>query len=148
MRRLLSYAIIAALGVQSISCKSNYINSLKKNEVIIETLSETSKSWNGDSYSYPKGQAKMILQKIIAKPGFKTPLHMHPQPGIAHLLKGKLYCGDDNDKKITIVAGDSFGTSQGSIHYCEVISKQKAIILVTYAGAEGKALTVKKETTR
>tara|TARA_B100000965_G_C19205614_1_gene589328 strand:+ start:404 stop:589 length:186 start_codon:yes stop_codon:yes gene_type:complete len=45
------------------------------------------KSWNGDSFKYPREQAEMKLEKITAQIGFKTPLYLHPQPGIVYVQK-------------------------------------------------------------
>ena len=85
--------------------------------VIVETLLTATESWNGDSYDYPNGRPQITLQRIIAQPGFKTPLHFHSQPGIAYLVKGNLSCGTLDGKQLKVGPGDSFAAPQKSIHY-------------------------------
>ena len=88
MRRFLLLALTAGISIPIVACNPKKQTSLEP--VVIETLISASESWNGDSFSYPRGQAEMKLEKITAQPGFKTPLHLHPQPGIIYVQKGTL----------------------------------------------------------
>ena len=45
----------------------------------------------------------MRLQKITAQPGFKTPLHLHPQPGIVYVVRGTLTCETSMDVHATYI---------------------------------------------
>ncbi len=110
---------------------------------IIQTLVSATESWNGDLYSYPEGQAQMTLLKITAPVGFRTPVHLHPQPGVAYVVKGKLYCVVTAENTKVFSAGDSFATTSGETpHYCESIGAEPAVIFVAYAGVEGQPVTV------
>jgi len=73
MRRFLLLALTAGVSIVIVACSPKKQTSLEP--VVVETLISTSQSWNGDSFSYPKGKAEMKLEKITAQPGFKTPLH-------------------------------------------------------------------------
>tara|TARA_B100000579_G_scaffold397203_1_gene376596 strand:- start:35 stop:457 length:423 start_codon:yes stop_codon:yes gene_type:complete len=110
---------------------------------VIETLVKASESWNGDLYSYPQGQAQMTLLKITAPIGFRTPVHTHPQPGVAYVVKGKLDCVVTANKTKVFSAGDSFATTFGDTpHYCESVGSESAIVFVAYAGVEEEPVTI------
>ena len=87
----------------------------------------------------------MKLEKITAKPGFKTPLHLHPQPGIIYVQKGTLYCETSNKKSLIVRAGDSYASSQDTIHYCENNGDKEMMVFITSAGTKGKKTTVTTE---
>ena len=61
----------------------------------------------------------MKLEKISAQPGFKTPLHLHPQPGIIYIKRGTRYCKTSDGKSLTVVAGESFASSQDTFEHCQ-----------------------------
>ena len=82
-------ALTVGISVPIVACNPQKETSLEP--VVVETLISKTESWNSDSFKYPKGQAEMKLEKITAQPSFKTPLHLHPQPGIIYLQKGALY---------------------------------------------------------
>tara|TARA_B100000965_G_scaffold291720_1_gene249517 strand:- start:1391 stop:1828 length:438 start_codon:yes stop_codon:yes gene_type:complete len=110
---------------------------------VIETLVNASESWNGDVYSYPKGQAQMTLLKITAPVGFRTPVHTHPQPGVAYVVKGTLDCVVTADNTRIFTEGDSFATTFGDTpHYCESVGSESAILFVAYAGVEEEPVTI------
>merc|ERR1712167_232800 len=103
MRRILLLALTAGISIP----------------VVVETLISATESWNGDSFRYPRGKAEMKLEKITAQAGFKTPLHLHPQPGIIYVQKGTLYCETSDGQSLTLGAGESFASSQDTTHYCQ-----------------------------
>ena len=117
MRRFLLLALTAGISIPIVACSPKKQTSLEP--VVVETLISASESWNGDSFSYPKGQAEMKLEKITAQPGFKTPLHLHPQPGIIYVQRGTLYCETSDGKSLTVTTGESFSSSQDTVHFCE-----------------------------
>ncbi len=110
--------------------------------IVVETLANATESWNGDSYSYPRGKAQMTLQRIVAQPGFKTPLHYHSQPGIAYVVKGMLSCGTIDGQKLKVGPGESFAAPQETIHYCESIGNEAALVFVASAGVQGQEITI------
>ena len=140
MRRFLLLALTAGISIPIVACSPKKQTSLEP--VVVETLISASESWNGDSFSYPKGQAEMKLEKITAQPGFKTPLHLHPQPGIIYVQRGTLYCETSDGQSLTIESGDSFASSQGTVHYCENKGNEEMVVFVASAGAKGKKTTV------
>ena len=143
MRRYLLLALTAGVSITIVACNPKKQSSLEP--VVVETLISSSESWNGDSFKYPRGQAEMKLEKITAQPGFKTPLHLHPQPGIIYVQRGTLYCETSNGKSLTAGSGESFASSQGTVHYCENSGNEEVVVFVASAGTKGKKTTVTTE---
>ena len=143
MRRFFLLALTAGISIPIIACSPKKQTSLEP--VLIETLISASESWNGDSFRYPRGQAEMKLEKITAKPGFKTPLHLHPQPGIIYVQKGTLYCETSEGQSLIISAGESFASSQDTAHYCQNIGDEEMVVFSASAGSKGKRTTVPTE---
>ena len=140
MRRLLLLALTAGISIPIVACSPKKQTSLEP--VVVETLISASESWNGDSFSYPKGQAEMKLEKITAQPGFKTPLHLHPQPGIIYVQRGTLFCETSDGQSLTVGAGKSFASSQDTAHYCQNNSDEEMVVFSASAGVKGKKTTV------
>ena len=143
MRRFFLLALTAGMSIPIVACSPKKQTSIEPVEV--ETLISASESWNGDSFSYPNGQAEMKLEKITAQPGFKTPLHLHPQPGIIYVQKGTLYCETSDGESLTVGAGKSFASSQDTAHYCQYNGDEDMVVFSVSAGAKGKKTTVPTE---
>ena len=143
MRRFLLLALTAGVFIVIVACSPKKQTSLEP--VVVETLISTSQSWNGDSFSYPKGQAEMKLERITAQPGFMTPLHLHPQPGIIYVQRGTLYCETSDGQSLTVRAGESFASSQDTAHYCENTGDEEMVVFSASAGSKGKKTTVPTE---
>ena len=143
MRRFLLLALTAGISIPIVACSPKKQTSLEP--VVVETLISASESWNGDSFSYPRGQAEMKLEKITAQPGFKTPLHLHPQPGIIYVQKGTLYCETSDGLSLTVGTGESFASSQDTIHYCKNNGDEEMVVFSASAGVKGKKTTVPTE---
>ena len=140
MRRFFLLALTAGISIPIVACSPKKQTSLEP--VVVETLISAYESWNGDSFSYPRGQAEMKLEKITAKPGFKTPLHLHPQPGIIYVQKGTLYCETSDGQSLTVGAGESFASSQDTAHYCQNTGDEEMVVFSASAGSKGKETTV------
>ena len=140
MQGFLLLALTVGISIPIVACSPKKKTSLEPIEV--ETLIITTESWNGDSFKYPRGQAEMKLEKITAQPGFKTPLHFHPQPGIVYVQKGNLYCETSDGKSLTVGVGESFASPQATIHYCRNNGNEEIVVFVASAGAKGKKTTV------
>ena len=112
---------------------------------MVETLISSTESWNGDSFKYPIGHAEMKLEKIIAQPGFKTPLHLHPQPGIIYIQQGTLFCETNNGQNLKVSAGESFASSQDTVHYCKNNGDEEMVVFVTSASTKGNKTTIPTE---
>ncbi|WP_269625062.1 cupin domain-containing protein [Prochlorococcus marinus] len=143
MRRFLFLALTAGISIPLVGCNPNQKYSLEP--VIVETLISANESWNGDSFKYPRGQAEMKLEKITAQPGFKTPLHLHPQPGIVYVQKGSLYCETSDGESLTVKSGESFASSQDTPHFCQNNGNGELVVFSASAGARGKETTVPTE---
>ncbi len=143
MRRFLFLALTVGISIPIVACSPNKETSLEP--VVVETLISATESWNGDSFKYPRGQAEMKLEKITAQPGFKTPLHIHPQPGIIYVQTGSLYCETSDGQSLTVRAGESFASSQDTVHYCENNGDEQMVVFVASAGTKGKKTTVPME---
>ena len=143
MRRILLLALTAGISIPIVACTPKKQTSLEP--VVVETLISATESWNGDSFRYPRGKAEMKLEKITAQPGFKTPLHLHPQPGIIYVQKGTLYCETSDGQSLTLGAGESFASSQDTAHYCQNIGDEEMVVFSASAGAKGKKTTVSTE---
>ena len=143
MRRILLLALTAGISIPIVACSPKKQTSLEP--VVVETLISATESWNGDSFRYPRGKAEMKLEKITAQAGFKTPLHLHPQPGIIYVQKGTLYCETSDGQSLTLGAGESFASSQDSAHYCQNIGDEEMVVFSASAGAKGKKTTVPTE---
>ena len=143
MRRFLLLALTAGITIPIVACSPKKQTSLEP--VVVETLISATESWNGDSFKYPKGKAEMKLEKKTAQPGFKTPLHLHPQPGIVYVLTGSLYCETSDRKSLTVGVGESFASSQETIHYCQNNGDEEMVAFVASAGIKGKETTVPME---
>ena len=143
MRRFLLLALTVGVSIPIVACSPKNETSLEP--VVVETLINATKSWNGDSFKYPRGQAEIKLERITAQPGFKTPLHLHPQPGIVYVQKGSLYCETSDGQSLTVEAGKSFASSQDTPHYCQNNSNEMMGVFSASAGAKGKKTTVLSE---
>ena len=143
MRRLLLFVLTAGIFLPIVACSKKNQASLES--VFIETLISATESWNGDSFKYPKGKAEMKLQRITAQPGFKTPLHSHPQPGISYVVRGTLFCQTSSGQTLQAGPGDSFASPQDTVHFCENVGNDEALIFVASAGTKGKATTINRK---
>ena len=142
MRRFFFFVLTAGFAFPISGC-SIQKNTLKNDKPTIEILVSASESWNGDIYSYPQGQAQMTLLKITAPVGFRTPVHTHPQPGVAYVAKGTLDCVVTAENTKIFAEGDSFATTFGDTpHYCESVGTESAIVFVAYAGVEEEPVTI------
>ncbi|AAZ58085.1 uncharacterized double-stranded beta-helix domain containing conserved protein [Prochlorococcus marinus str. NATL2A] len=143
MRRILLLALTAGISIPIVACSPKKQTSIEP--VVVETLISATESWNGDSFKYPRGKAEMKLEKITAQAGFKTPLHLHPQPGIIYVQRGTLYCETSDGQSLTLGAGESFASSQDTAHYCQNIGDEEMVVFSASAGAKGKKTTVPTE---
>tara|TARA_Y100001968_G_scaffold158566_1_gene144990 strand:+ start:1460 stop:1894 length:435 start_codon:yes stop_codon:yes gene_type:complete len=141
MRRFLLFALTSGIVLPLIACANN--NQSKNTLPVIETLLSATESWNGDSYSYPKGEAQMTLLRISVPVGYRTPVHTHLQPGVAYIVKGTLECVVTAGITNVFSSGESFATTFGETpHYCESVGDESALVFVAYAGIKGQPVTI------
>tara|TARA_Y100001968_G_C19428144_1_gene755527 strand:+ start:1570 stop:2007 length:438 start_codon:yes stop_codon:yes gene_type:complete len=142
MRRFLLIALTSGIIWPLTGCFGN--NQTSTNTLpVSETLVTASQSWNGDTLSYPDGEAEMTLLRISVPVGFRTPVHTHPQPGLAYVVKGSLECVVSAGQTKVFSSGKGFATTYGDTpHYCQSIGDEPALVFVAYAGSKGQPVTV------
>ena len=142
MNRFIFFVLTAGIALPIVACSSKKTTSINTSPVV-ETLTSATQSWSGEIYSYPEGQALITLLRITAPVGFRTPVHTHPQPGVAYVEKGKLECVVTADNTRIFSSGESFATTFGETpHFCQSIGNEDAVVFVTYAGVEGQLNTI------
>tara|TARA_Y100001968_G_scaffold312510_1_gene335772 strand:+ start:707 stop:1054 length:348 start_codon:yes stop_codon:yes gene_type:complete len=72
----------------------------------------------------------MKLEKITAQASFRTPLHLHPQPGIIYVQKETLYCETSDGKSLKVSTGESFPSSQETVHFCENNGDEEMVVFL------------------
>lgn len=123
----------------------NAFSQERKEKIEVTKLAESTQSWNGDKLpSYPKGQPKITILKIVIPPHQKLDLHKHLVINAGVLLKGVLTVIDDKNNVLELKAGDSIIELVNSYHYGENKGDEPAEIIVFYAGVVGTPITVKK----
>ena len=123
----------------------NAFSQERKEKIEVTKLAESTQSWNGDKLpSYPKGQPKITILKIVIPPHQKLDLHKHLVITAGVLLKGVLTVIDDKNNVLELKAGDSIIELVNSYHYGENKGDEPAEIIVFYAGEVGTPITVKK----
>jgi quercetin dioxygenase-like cupin family protein len=117
-----------------------------KEKIEVVKLTESTKSWNGDTLPpYPNGQPKITILKITIPPHAKLELHKHLVINTGVLTKGGLTVVDDKQNTLELKAGDTIVELVNTYHYGENNGNEPAEIIVFYAGTEKIPITVKKE---
>ena len=76
---LLSTVCLVFLATGCMGYKSSKPQAVIQPSIEVETLAQTTSSWNGNTLpGYPQGQPQVTILKIIIPPGFELPLHQHP----------------------------------------------------------------------
>ncbi len=106
--------------------------------VDVQEIFTSTKTIEGDAFSYPKGKAEMRLYRVEVQVGEEIPLHSHPAPLTGHIQTGELTLQKESGKNQTFREGDSFvlGTKTPP-HTMGNTGKKTAIMWVTVASAEG-----------
>jgi quercetin dioxygenase-like cupin family protein len=114
-----------------------------ENQAVSEVLLQTTKSWDGETYtSYPAGQPQVSVVRIYVPPHSALPWHSHPVINAGYVLSGKLFVEKKcNGMKQQVSAGEVLPEMLDGVHrgYTE---SESALLIVFYAGAEGVPLTV------
>jgi len=99
----------------------------------VETLVSSDKSWDGNSFKYPKGSPKITIKKILvdADKGFKG-FHCHIIPLAAYIVKGRLEVVKKSGQVKVFKEGDAF-VEVMNVWHAGRFSKGSEII-VFYAG--------------
>lgn len=105
---------------------------------------QTTQSWNGKPLTYPPGQAEITILKIEIAPGAQTGWHLHGVPSFAVVTQGQLDVKLKDGRINRLKAGDAMAEVVHTLHNGRNVGKVPVKLIVFYAGAKGKNLTVKE----
>jgi len=106
-----------------------------------ETLSQTSKSWDGTTYkAYPTGQPQLSVLKVTLAPHTTMKWHTHPVPNAAYVLSGEITAETKDGTKKHFVAGEVIPEMVDTVHR-GVTADQPVVLIVFYAGTPGVPLS-------
>jgi len=112
--------------------------------IVVETLAKSSSSWDGQSLpDYPKGKPEVTILRIKIPAGAKLEMHHHPVINAGVLLSGELTVVTKDKKTLHLKSGDSIVEVVNKTHYGKNEGNQMAEIIVFYAGAVGRPITIK-----
>ncbi len=130
-----------AAGVFSLLCASTLqAQAPAKTETTV--LLQSASSWNDVAYkAYPMGRPQLTTLRIVIPPHSALPWHVHAMPNAAYVLSGALTVEDRaTGAKATFHAGEAFAECVGVVHR-GVTGDEPAVLIVTYSGAPGQALS-------
>jgi quercetin dioxygenase-like cupin family protein len=116
--------------------------------VRVTPLLKTTQTWNGAPINYPEGQAEISALMIEIAPGGETNWHEHPVPSFGMLLEGTLEISLPDGKKKLMKAGEALAEVIATAHNGRNVGTTPAKLIVFYAGAVGKQLTVPRPDAR
>ena len=109
--------------------------------VQMETLLQTTKSWDGTPYkAYPTGQPQISVLKVTLAPHTTMKWHTHPVPNAGYVLSGEITAETKDGAKKHFVAGDVIPETVDIVHR-GVTGDQPVVIIVFYAGTPGAPLS-------
>ena len=110
--------------------------------VKVTQLLQTTQTWNGAPIKYPEGQAQITSLMIEIAPGGETNWHEHPVPSFGVLLEGTLEVILTDGRKKLIKPGEAVAEVIATAHNGRNIGNTPLKLIVFYAGAVDKKLTV------
>lgn len=111
--------------------------------VQVEVLAKTTQSWDGAILpAYTSGRPELLIAKVTIPVGAQLPLHEHPYATAGVLLQGEIMVKTPSGAQHHLAAGEALVELVNQAHYGENIGDIDAVILVVYAGEEGKPVTV------
>ena len=110
--------------------------------VKVISLLKTTSGWDGKQIVYPEGQAEMTALLVEIAPGESTGWHQHPVPSFGFLLEGTLEITLMDGRIKRMEQGEALSEVTDTMHIGRAVSKTPVKIVVFYAGAIGKALTI------
>lgn len=124
----------------------SYLFAVETEQVKIEELAKTTKSWDGSTLpAYNSGQPEITILKITVQPNVALPWHTHPVINAGVITKGQLTVITKDGEELELSAGDTIVEVVGKIHRGINKGTEPAEILVFYAGIAKTPLTVKTE---
>ena len=131
-------AIFAISFLFITACAGNF------NNVVVEQLTKSSSSWDGEALpDYPKGKPEVTILRIKILAGAKLETHNHPVINAGVLLAGELTVVTEDNKTLHLKAGDSIIEVVNKKHNGKNEGMNTAEIIVFYAGEVNKPITIK-----
>ena len=112
--------------------------------VTVTPLLKTTHTWNGRQILYPEGQAEVTALVVEIAPGKETGWHEHPVPSFGMVLQGVLEVSLRDGAVKRLKAGDALAEVIDTWHNGRSVGEEPVKIVVFYAGAVGKPLTIKQ----
>lgn len=112
--------------------------------VKVTPLLKTTQTWNGAPIEYPEGQAEITSLLIEIAPGGETNWHEHTVPSFGMVLEGTLEVSLTDGKKKLMKAGEAIAEVIATAHNGRNVGTTPVKLVVFYAGAVGKQLTVQR----
>jgi quercetin dioxygenase-like cupin family protein len=112
--------------------------------VKVTPLLKTTQTWNGAPIKYPEGQAEITSLLIEIAPGGETNWHEHTVPSFGMVLEGTLEVSLTDGKKKVMKAGEAIAEVIATAHNGRNVGTTPVKLVVFYAGAVGKQLTVQR----
>jgi quercetin dioxygenase-like cupin family protein len=116
--------------------------------VKVTPLLKTTQTWNGAPIKYPEGQAEISALMIEIAPGGETNWHEHPVPSFGMLLEGALEVSLADGKKKLMKPGEALAEVIATAHNGRNVGTTPLKLVVFYAGAVDKPLTVPRPDAR
>ncbi len=114
------------------------ISQAAQSPVDVQEVFTSTKTIEGDSFTYPKGRAEMRLYRVEVQAGEEIPLHSHPAPLTGHIEKGELTLKKQSGESQTFRKGDSFVLgAKTPPHTMGNTGNTSAVMWVSVASAEG-----------
>lgn len=111
----------------------------------VTPLLKTETSWDGQPIVYPEGKAEITGMMVEIAPGGETSWHLHEVPSFGVLLEGELEVTLKDGRVKQLKAGDALVEVVNTLHNGRNTGATPAKMIVFYAGAVGKQLTIKEK---
>jgi len=138
--------IICAIFLSVLLSSSGLAKDVNIKTVQVEELAKAGVSWDGSRLpAYPKDAPEITILRIKIPPGAILPMHEHPVINAGVLLSGELTVITEDNKTLTLKAGEAIIEVVNTWHYGKNEGSKPAEIIVFYAGIPNGPVTVKKQ---
>ena len=124
----------------TVLCVTNVSYSAEK-----EVLLKTTSTWDNAEYQKLKiKKPEVTVLKITINVGEELPMHKHDLVNIAYVKKGTLTVITDDNREITLNAGEVLPELIGKYHFGKNTGNEPVELVVFYIGEKGTPLSVNK----
>ncbi|MDR2001166.1 MAG: cupin domain-containing protein [Zoogloeaceae bacterium] len=110
--------------------------------VTVQPLAQAQSTWDGKALAYPEGRAEVTAMQVEIALGAETGWHQHSVPSFAYMLQGELEITLKDGTVNRLKAGDAVFEVVGTTHNGRNVGDVPVKLVVFYAGAAGKALSM------